>query len=212
MKQKIMIGLLLLGALLPGQAAIYYQGTPVTGGIQAGTLSQTTIQDGNPAYVIVNPMDLSSAGLGAAISSLTVTLNVSGGMNNGLYAYLVGPNDTTVTLLNQPGVTPVTPFGNTGSGLNITLQDGAAGIAASSDLSSGTYAAAGSLAGLNGSNPNGTWTLYFSDTIAGGGNATLNGWSLDITAVPEPVSLALVAFAGLFAAIQTARMVLKKGA
>jgi len=51
---------------------------------------------------------------------------------------------------------------------------------------------------LNGVNPNGTWSLYFADTIAGGGNATLQGWSLDITSVPEPTNVALGMLAGTF--------------
>ena len=52
----------------------------------------------------------------------------------------------------------------------------------------------GSLASFNGSNPNREWTLFFAD-MAGGNVSTLNGWSLDITAVPEPVNMALVIFA-----------------
>ena len=144
-------------------------------------------------------MDLSSAGLGSSLSSLTVTLNISGGMNNGLYAYLVGPGpagSTTVILMNQPGYA-VDGFGATGAGMNITLSDaGSSSIqdVTSGSVLSGTYQADGSLSGFNGGDPNGTWTLYFSDTIAGGGNATLNGWSLDITAVPEPVNVALGMF------------------
>ena len=44
--------------------------------------------------------------------------------------------------------------------------------------------------------PNGTWTLFFADVSAGGGQATLNGWSLDITTVPEPVNVALAFLPG----------------
>ena len=52
----------------------------------------------------------------------------------------------------------------------------------------------------NSIDPNGTWTLFFSDVSGGGGTATLNSWSLDITAVPEPVNVALEVFGGLFGA------------
>jgi hypothetical protein len=69
---------------------------------------------------------------------------------------------------------------------------------------SGNYNAAGSLSGFNG-DPNGAWTLYFSDTLAGGGNATLNGWSLDISAVPEPVNVALAIFTGALVVIGSLR-------
>jgi hypothetical protein len=47
---------------------------------------------------------------------------------------------------------------------------------------------------FDGSSPNGTWTLFFSDVISGSGNPTLLSWSLDLTAVPEPVNAALAVF------------------
>ena len=182
-----------------GRSAVYYQGAaPVGGGTSMGALSSTTIYDGNPAYVIGNTMTLSS--LGSSLTGLTVTLNVSGGNNSGLYAYLVH-GGTTVTLMNQPGV-GVNGFGAYGAGMNLTLQDGYAANGSiqnttSSAGLSGTYNAASSLAGFNPVDPNGMWTLYFADTIAGGGDATLNGWSLNITTVPEPVNVALGVFGGL---------------
>jgi hypothetical protein len=104
-------------------------------------------------------------------------------------------------LLNQPGATISNPFGYGGSGLNITLSDTAAGSIQTtpetpvSVFGSGlAYQAAGSLSRFNGSPADGTWTLFFADEVAGGGQATLNGWSLNITAVPEPVNMALVIF------------------
>jgi hypothetical protein len=41
--------------------------------------------------------------------------------------------------------------------------------------------------------------------VQGGGTATLNSWSLDITAVPEPVNVALGCFAGLFLVVSLVR-------
>lgn len=46
-------------------------------------------------------------------------------------------------------------------------------------------------------NPVGQWTLELRDWNPGGPTAILNGWALEITAVPEPVETALAAFAGL---------------
>jgi hypothetical protein len=43
-------------------------------------------------------------------------------------------------------------------------------------------------------NPNGTWTLFFADVVQGGGTSTLTSWSLNLTAVPEPVNVALAVF------------------
>jgi hypothetical protein len=39
---------------------------------------------------------------------------------------------------------------------------------------------------------------------------TLNGWSLDITAVPEPVNVALGIFAGLAGVVGLARLAVRK--
>ena len=49
---------------------------------------------------------------------------------------------------------------------------------------------------FGGDNPEGTWTLFFAD-LSSGGNATLDSWSLAITAVPEPVNVALGIFGGM---------------
>jgi hypothetical protein len=205
MKKQLLTWLTLFGLLPAGQAGLFIQGTTGQTGTSAGSVANPTIVDGNPGFVIANTMDLSSAGLGLSLSTLTVTLNISGGMNNGLYGYLVAPNGTLMTLMNQPGV-GVDGFGATGSGMNITLLSSSAGGGYSSIQSvtsgstlSGTYFADGDFSTLNGINPNGSWTLYFSDTIAGGRDATLSGWSLDITAVPEPVNVALGVFGGCLA-------------
>ena len=133
------------------------------------------------------------------MGGLTVDLSVSGGYNGNLYAYLVAPNGTLVMLLNQPGATISNPFGYGGSGLNVTLSDTAAGSIQTTpetpgSVFSGTFQAAGTLGAVSGSAADGTWTLYFADVAAGGGQPILNGWSLNITAVPEPANLALIIF------------------
>lgn len=50
---------------------------------------------------------------------------------------------------------------------------------------------------FGGTDPTGNWTLFFAD-LSGGSVSTLNGWSIDITAVPEPLNVALGVFGGLF--------------
>src|SRR5688572_4086717 len=50
---------------------------------------------------------------------------------------------------------------------------------------------------FNGLNPNGEWTLFLAD-IQTGGTATLNSWTLNITAVPEPHHYALATGLSLF--------------
>jgi len=117
-------------------------------------------------------------------------------------------------------------FGYAGSGFNnITLRDGEYGnihnyggtVLNVSPTAGGTYkpdgqaldpasdpslfsATGGSLtfgSQFGGANPEGTWTLFFAD-LSSGGNATLDSWSLAITAVPEPVNVALGIFGGVF--------------
>ena len=164
------------------------------------SLYQTgSIPDGNLVGVTFGGT-YDQAAAGATVSSLTVNLQLSGGFNGDLYSYLVAPNGTLVMLLNRPGVTTGNPFGYSGSGLNITLSDTAfssiqSTTEAAGSVLAGTYQAAGSLASFNGSAANGNWTLYFADESVGGGQATLTGWSLDITAVPEPVNVAMATFA-----------------
>jgi subtilisin-like proprotein convertase family protein len=199
MKKQILTVALLLGMLMAARATLYVQGTTGQSGVNEGSVANSIIYDGNPASVTANSMDLTSAGLGSSLSLLTVTVNITGGRNNGLYGYLVAPNGTTtVILMNQPGYI-ANGFGAMGAGMNITLQDGTSDHGSiqsetSGSVLSGSYNSANNLSGFNGVNPDGTWTLYFADTLAGGGNATLNGWSLAITAVPEPVNVALAIF------------------
>jgi hypothetical protein len=106
-------------------------------------------------------------------------------------------------LLNQPGSAP---FGADGSGMNITLTDTASqnygSIQNAGDgYLTGTFNATGTLSTFNGSQANGTWTLFFADMNSGGGTSTLNSWSLNITAVPEPVTIALSTFGMMMLAL-----------
>ncbi len=192
MKKTILSGVLALMMAGSVRASLYIETFTVSGG---------TIPEGNP---VPTPFDggVSDIPAGGAVLGVTVGLNVSGGYNGDLYAYLVSPNETTVVLLDQPGVNAGNPFGYGGLGLNVTLSDaGSSSIQTTPETDgvvfSGTYSAAGSLANFNGGVADGTWELYFADLASGSGTTTLNSWSLDITAVPEPVNLALGIFLGM---------------
>ena len=139
------------------------------------------------------------------ITDVTVTLDVTGGRNGDLYAYL-SYNGTLVTLLNRVGTGSggaiQQAFGFSTAGFNnVMLADGSANnihnVASPISLPTTYTPDTGSLASFDGANPNGTWTLFFADLSGGGGTSTLQGWSLNITAVPEPVNVALVFFGGL---------------
>jgi hypothetical protein len=134
-----------------------------------------------------------------------------GGYNGDLYAYLTY-DGTTVTLLNRVGTGSGDAiqytYGFSTSGFNnITLADGSASNIhnVQNPVSGTSYSPdGGSLASFNGMNPNGTWSIFFAD-LSGGDTSTLTLWSLDITAVPEPVNVALAIFGGVVAAWSVSR-------
>jgi|APCry1669193181_1035450.scaffolds.fasta_scaffold05608_2 subtilisin-like proprotein convertase family protein len=165
--------------------------------VRASLYPLGAIPDGNPSGIsLVGTYD--GAPAGSTVSSLTVSLNISGGFNGDLYAYLVSPNGTLVMLMNQPGVS-LNGFGASGAGMNITLTDaytanGSIQDVTSGSVLSGNYNAAGSLANFTGSQADGNWTLYFADMSNGGGTSLVEGWNLNITAVPEPTTWALGIF------------------
>jgi len=202
MKKALLLGILPIGTLLPVKASLYSVGN-VNGG---GTALNQTIYDASPSG---STSTLLVSGTDTSLTGVTVTLNVSGGYNGDLYAYLIAPNGTLEVLLNRVGTGSGNPsqnyFGYSTAGFNnVTLDDSATGgnihnVANPGSLPTVSYTPdGGSLASFNGSNPNGIWTLFFADESAGN-TSTLNGWSLDITAVPEPVNVALGIFGGSLA-------------
>src|ERR1035437_7950300 len=174
--------------------------------ISSGTLD-TPVPDGNPGG-IYSTMNVS--GLGNLLGSgdnVSLTLNISGGNNGDLYAYL-SFNGTLVTLLNRPGVTGGNPVGYTDAGFNnVTLSDGTYGNinTTPSPTTGGTYnPAADSTAfqGYNGMNTAGGWVLFIADMSGGDpSQSVLNSWSLSLDVVPEPVNVALGVFAVLLLAV-----------
>src|SRR5476651_1195893 len=78
------------------------------------------IPDNSPSG-LANTMSVT--GLAAAIANVTVTLNITGGYNGDLYAYLAGPNGGFAVLLNRSGVNSGNAFGYSDAGFNITFDD-----------------------------------------------------------------------------------------
>jgi subtilisin-like proprotein convertase family protein len=179
------------------------------------------VPDGNPVG-LVSGTNISYAGPETGIVSVQVALNITGGFNGDLYAYLLGPNGGFAVLLNRSGLTAANPFGYGDAGFNITLADGNADIHNYQTFSYsitggqliGTWApdgrninpqstgtqfdAASTAAGLGtfvGANLNGQWTLFLADLAGGGGNSTLVSWGLTI-AVPEPQTWVLLVSGG----------------
>jgi hypothetical protein len=210
---------LLLGFCLSASAAVYSPSW------SSGFANSGNIPDANPtgwsdSRVVSGIGDL-------AISDITVHLNVSGGFNGDLYAYL-SYNGVLIPLLNRVGVTATgggSSFGYSDTGFDITLGSTGNDVHFYSQHSPG-FNGSGQLTGawavdgrnidpqsapgafdsasrttfsdLNGLNPNGTWTLFFAD-MSGGSQSQVVSWGLDITAVPEPANMALGIFGGLLA-------------
>jgi subtilisin-like proprotein convertase family protein len=170
------------------------------------------IPDGNPVGFQTS---LAVSGVAGAISALTVTLDITGGFNGDLYAYLVSPQGQLAVLLNRPGVSADNAFGYDDAGLSLTLADAALNNV--HDYGAGTYsvngagqvtgvwqadgrnvdpqsagsvlAATATTSGLGqfaGDNANGTWTFFIADLGAGGGTAQLNSVMISVMTVPEP--------------------------
>jgi subtilisin-like proprotein convertase family protein len=169
------------------------------------------VPDNNPAGV---GFGAGFSATGLQINDISVSLNVSGGWNGDLYAYL-SHGDGYAVLLNRVGTVNSGDDGYGTSGFNILLEAVAThpGIADIHNVASPSalplaYAADGRVAytdpsgsrtldGFLNSDPNGSWTLFFTD-LSPGSVSTLNGWSVEITTVPEPVNVALGGFGVVF--------------
>jgi hypothetical protein len=154
------------------------------------------------------------------IVDVRVTLEIAGGYNGDLYAYLVHGTGFTV-LLNRPGTGSSlfgydTPgFGPDGAHNPFTLSDaGDYDVNSYGDYSpvynaggqlTGTWKpAGGSFASFHDLDPNGSWTVFFAD-LATPDTSTVLSWGLEIHAVPEPTTWALLSFGALFCAVRLVR-------
>ncbi len=144
-------------------------------------------------------------------TSLSVNLQLTGGWNGDLYAYLVHDTGFTV-LLNRvgTGVSDVSTFGYGDAGMNVTLAATGTSIhqyggnSTFSSTPTGTWMtdnSSGSLGSFLSTNPNGSWSLFIAD-LSGGGASTVQSWGLqmDIVAVPEVETWVAAALAGAFGA------------
>lgn len=208
MKRTILICSVLL-AVLPARAALYVTGW--TNGVNATFANAGMVPDGNfSGWVDSRTVSAAPAG---TITGVAVNLNLTGGWNGDLYAYLVNGSGFTV-LLNHVGGTANGGYGNAGNGFNVQLSDGGtAGLhnytGNGAGVLTGTWqadgAGFGSFVGLN---PNSTWHLFIAD-LSSGGISTVQSWGLqmDIVAVPEVETWVAAALAGAFGAFWVNRAI-----
>ena len=206
---KFKATLLGLGLLtcLSAQAALFT--------LSSGTLN-TAVPDGN-VNGLQSTLTFNDAYFDNVLD-VNVRLNLSGGYNGDLYVYLTHGSGISI-LLNRTGRTGANSFGYGDAGFNITLDDAAAtdihayGGNGGAQLT-GTYqpdarnvnpatvlntdSRSAFLSAFNGLDANGGWTLFIAD-VSGGDVSTLVSWELDITAVPEPTTVALGIFGGVLA-------------
>jgi subtilisin-like proprotein convertase family protein len=169
------------------------------------------------------------------VSDVQVTLDISGGYNGDLYAYLEHGSSGFAVLLNRVGVGSAegTPIGYDNPGLDITLASGGAngnihwyGGAA---VPTGTYQPDGrninplsppasfdsaatdaNFSTFTGLDPNGQWTLFIADVSAGGGQSTVVSWGLDVDAIPQAPEPGTMAIAVLGLVLWRLRVAVQK--
>ncbi len=154
-------------------------------------------------------------------TGLTVDLQLSGGWNGDLYAYLVHSSGFSVLLDRVgTGVSGVSSFGYGDAGMNVNLATTGTGIhqyggnSTFSSTPTGSWMTdntSGSLASFLSTSPNGTWSLFIAD-LSGGGVTTVQSWGLqmDIVAVPEVETWVAAALAGAFGAFWLNRQIFGK--
>ena len=186
---------------ITAQAALYSSG-PLNIGIPDddpnGVASTLTVSDWHSGWTVTD---------------VHVTLNVTGGWNGDLYAYL-SHDGILVPLLNRVGTgsgsEPQFSLGFSISGFGTVTLDDASTSGNIHDIENpagGTYqpdSGAASLANFNNSYANGSWTIFFAD-MSGGDQSTLVSWGLELEAAPEPVVVGLGIFAGIFLIVGVAR-------
>jgi len=177
--------------------------------------SALTLTFSNPSLITINsvgpatpyPAIINVSGLSGPITDLNVVINgLSHAFISDVGALLVGPGGQSVVLFDGIGGTTAV------TNVNLTLDDqAAASLSCTSQITSGTFKPTncivgdvfpppapglpyGSLlSGFNNTNPNGQWRLFINDFVAPSGGSVAGGFGLQVTIVPEPASLFLLA-------------------
>jgi len=175
-------------------------------GQRAGVSDTHVIHFDNPSFI--------------NLTDLQVNISISGGYNGDIYGYLVHDSGFSV-LFNRAGRSSTNSPGYSDTGFNVTLADGANDLhfyknspftLNGNGQLTGTWSPDGRyadpavvseatspsslLGSFNGTNPNGSWTLFLAD-VDFGQQSTLVQWGLVVSAVPEPTGFGLVGVGAL---------------
>jgi hypothetical protein len=200
---------------LSAQGALYNYTWTVAGGAipdanPSGFVNNQTITDGMQGNAAFQPSPY-------IVGVVGVSINVSGGWDGDLYAYLryETPSGTGfTTLLNQVGTGGGNPIGYTDAGFNNVLLTDNSGTDihnyGGGGVPTGTYrvdqtGSSTSFGSFTGLDPTaGTWSIFFADQ-SGGHVSTVTSWGLSLEVVPEPANVALGIFGGLIGIVVLAR-------
>jgi len=226
MNQKLTTAKFYVTGMILGMWAMVASAQTTTNNYSYTFAPNQTVPDDNFSGVALTA---NLTGMSGFIANVTVSLDITGGFNGDLYAYLRGPNGGFSVLLNRVGVTSGDAFGYSNTGFNVTFDDSISydnihfyqnfSYTLNSDGQlTGTWASDGRnidplsvpsafaatsptslLNSFDGTVPNGTWTLFLAD-LSGGGQSTVVNWALSIETVPEPSTYALFGIAILLAA------------
>jgi subtilisin-like proprotein convertase family protein len=133
------------------------------------------------------------AGLGAKITDVNVTVDISGDTSGDLEVILTSPAGTPIDLTSRNGGTndnnfAGTTFDDDSMGKRVTEATFVNGLALPNAIPERN------LGRLNGESPNGSWKLMVTDIAGGSLGSTFTSWSLSITSQPDNLVLAPTSF------------------
>ena len=194
------------------------------------TTSGAAVPDGGfPLSGLTSTLVVS--GMAPTTVNVDVELNISGGYNGDLFAYLVGPHGGFAVLLNRVGRTSAGDISTySDAGFDVTLSDSAANgdihlyqvvFDPAGGVLTGTWQPdarnfdpatvtdealrTDNLSSFEELDPNGTWSITLYDVVESGNPSTLESWSLNITAIPEPSTVSLGVLAAIVAGLPACR-------
>jgi subtilisin-like proprotein convertase family protein len=209
MNKTLLLGAL-LAAVLPSAQAILYT-TGWTNGVNAVSFANSgVVPDNNYSGWSDSRSVTAPAG---TLQSVAVNLQLTGGWNGDLFAYLVNSAGGYSVLLNRVGPGA---YGYGDAGMNVTLAsvDTFGTRLGNIDAYGGGFAPTGVWNPDGAANlgsftaASGTWSLFIADQ-SGSGISTVQSWGLqmDIVAVPEVETWVAAALTGAFGAFWLNRQI-----